>query len=80
MGLVARWIAVVVLVSGCASYETVSTQVVEKGADAADEVLEAAEWGLTQAATIGAARRRYGVDGCCQLCKARRPPVIPESQ
>ena len=73
-----RLLALAVIVSGCASYETVSTQVAEKAADAADEVLEAAEWGLTQAATIGAARRRYGVEGCCELCRARPAPVIPD--
>ena len=75
-----RWLAVALVLSGCATYETVSTEVAEKGADAADEILETAEWGLTQAATLGAARRRYGVEGCCELCKARKPPAIPGRQ
>lgn len=59
--------------SGCAGYDTVKTAVATNGAKAADEELQAAEWGVCEATTMGAWQRRYGtqpdkVDGWRRLC------------
>ena len=46
------------LLTGCASLDYAA----DRGADVSDGALEASEWGLCRAPTMGAWLRRYGAD------------------
>ena len=48
------------VLSACASYETVRDTIVDKAADVADQVLIDSEFTLCEASTIGSVKRRYG--------------------
>jgi hypothetical protein len=73
---VAMWamLAIAILtIGGCAGWSSVKAGVANNGALVADEALGAAEWGVCDAATIGAWKRRYGndsgkVEGWRALC------------
>ncbi len=51
-------IAVLVLLAGCVTPQ--GAQYREAAARTADEILAATEWGLCNAMTVGAVKRRYG--------------------
>jgi hypothetical protein len=53
-------LSVLVVVSGCTSWNTLQSGVAVQGAKAADEALETSEWGICEAVTMGAWQRRYG--------------------
>lgn len=42
--------------------DTLRSTVATRGAEAADSLLENAEWAICYAASIGSVKRRYGVD------------------
>ena len=52
-------LAIIVLVSGCASYDTVQSAVATHGAKAQDEARVTAEWTLCNGISVGAWRRGY---------------------
>ena len=61
------------LLTGCAEFSAVKTGIASHGAQAADEALDVAEWGVCEATTMGAWQRKYGkeaakVEGWKQLC------------
>ncbi len=58
--LSASAITILVLLGGCTTSDRVRSIVADKGADAADDVLESSEWAICEAATFGAIKRRYG--------------------
>lgn len=73
LGLWAAILALVVLFTGCAELSAVKSGIATHGASAADDALEAAEWGVCKAPTMGAWQRRYGslpdkADGWRRLC------------
>ena len=49
-----------VALSGCAGFGL--SDIADRGADVSDAALEANEWGLCRASTMGAWLRRYGAD------------------
>lgn len=51
---------VCVMLSGCAEFSAVKSGLASHGAQAADEELAVAEWGVCKAPTVGAWQRRYG--------------------
>lgn len=79
------WVAVAVaaalFLTGCAQYGMVKKVVAENGEQAKDEALEAAEWYMCNAASVGAVKRRYTtpeqVASYNVLCPGRLP-VEPE--
>lgn len=58
--LIAALIAASSTVTGCASVASFFGTAAEKGAQAADLELASTEWGMCNAATIGAVRRKFG--------------------
>jgi len=60
--LAAAVFAILVMVTGCASYDTAQSAVAGQGARAADEARQTAEWTLCNAITVGAWRRAYAAD------------------
>lgn len=48
------------LASGCAEFSAVRSGVASHGANAADQALSTAEWGVCKGVTMGAWQRRYG--------------------
>lgn len=50
----------VVTLSGCAGFSAVKTTVAIEGAKAADEALRVSEWGVCEATTVGAWKRKFG--------------------
>lgn len=48
-----------VLLTGCTTYETAKTAISVQGSKAADSTLEASEWQMCQAATVGSVKRRF---------------------
>ena len=70
------------LLPGCAELQVAKQAVADNDAKAADAELEVSEWGICNAATIGAWMRRYGndpekVEGWKRLCskKVTEAPV-----
>ena len=62
------------LLTGCAEFGAVKTGIASHGAQAADEALDVAEWGVCEAVTMGAWQRKYGrdaakVEGWKRLCE-----------
>lgn len=53
------WVVVAVLLTGCAQYGMIKKAVAENGESAKDEALEAAEWYICNASSVGAVKRRY---------------------
>ncbi len=51
-------IALLLILSGCASYQA---GIAAKGAEVADELLTTAEWQVCYAASVGSIKRRYGM-------------------
>lgn len=62
IGLWAAIIAIYVLLSGCAAFDTAQTVAADRGARAADEARQTAEWTLCNAISVGAWRRAYAAD------------------
>jgi hypothetical protein len=65
--------SILVLVSGCASFDTARSVIAADGAKAADGVRETAEWTLCNGITVGAWRRAYAgnndqAQGWAALC------------
>jgi len=52
-------ITALVILQGCGNARIVRAEVAERSKDAADQVLESAEWVRCEAASIGAVRREY---------------------
>ena len=50
---------VLLFLSGCASVNDTMDMIGSNGAEASDSMLQASEWGVCQAVTVGALRRRY---------------------
>lgn len=53
-------ITLALALGACAQYDTAASVVKDRGAEAADRLLEASEFGTCEAATLGSAQRRYG--------------------
>ena len=69
------------LLAGCAGFDTVQSAVAQRGAQAADEARETAEWTLCNGISVGAWRRAYAGDpgkaaGWKQLCA--QPEAAPQ--
>ena len=67
-------VIVLLLLTGCAEFSAVKTGIASHGAQAADEALDVAEWGVCEAVTMGAWQRKYGrdaakVEGWKRLCE-----------
>jgi hypothetical protein len=67
-------VIVLLLLTGCAEFSAVKTGIASHGAQAADEALDVAEWGVCEAVTMGAWQRKYGMDaakveGWKRLCE-----------
>ena len=80
LGLWGLVIALAVIITGCASWETVQSGVAVQGAKAADEALQTSEWSICEATTMGAWQRRYGENpgkakAWAELCGVR--PILP---
>ncbi len=66
-------LTIATLLAGCAGFDTLQTTVAQRGAQAADEARETAEWTLCDAISVGAWRRAYAgdpgkADGWKALC------------
>jgi hypothetical protein len=62
-----------IILNGCASFDAAQTAAATRGAQAADDVRETAEWTLCNGITVGAWRRAYAGDsdraaGWAALC------------
>lgn len=72
------------LLGGCAAVDVAQQQVSTRGAQAADQARESAEWALCNGITVGAWRRAYGADpqraqGWTLLCSPPASlPLPPE--
>ncbi len=67
--------------AGCAGFDTLQTTVAQRGAQAADEARETAEWTLCNGISVGAWRRAYAGDpersaGWAALCA--QPMAAPQ--
>lgn len=70
------------LIGGCAALDAAQGQISVRGARAADETRESAEWALCNGITVGAWRRAYGTDpqraqGWSLLCAPPAAPQLP---
>lgn len=66
-------VILILLISGCAEMGSIRSGIANHGANAADQALESAEWGLCKSVTMGAWQRRYGnspvkAEGWRKLC------------
>lgn len=66
--------------SGCAGFSAVKTAVAVEGAKVADEALQVSEWGMCEATTVGAWKRKFGqnpekAEAWSKLCSD--PAVAP---
>lgn len=50
---------ILLVLTGCGTVRMVRGEVADRSADAADQSLETAIWGVCEGATIGALRRKY---------------------
>lgn len=69
------------LLTGCATYDAAQAVAAQRGAQAADETRETAEWTLCNAISVGAWRRAYAgdaarADGWAKLCA--QPEAKPQ--
>lgn len=55
-------LTIATLLAGCAGFDTLQTTVAQRGAQAADEARETAEWTLCNGISVGAWRRAYAGD------------------
>lgn len=74
-------ILTILLLSGCASLDIAQTAISAKGAQAADEMQQAAEWTLCNGISVGAWRRAYAgndtrASGWAALCN--QPGGLPQ--
>ena len=53
------YVLLVLILSGCATVDFAQTAIAAKGAQAADEMQQTAEWTLCNGITVGAWRRAY---------------------
>lgn len=51
---------VILVLAGCSGFSTVKYAVAIEGAKVADEALQVSEWGLCEATTVGAWKRKFG--------------------
>lgn len=70
-----------VLLSGCAGLDAAQAVAADRGARAADEARQTAEWTLCNAISVGAWRRAYAADparadGWRRLCA--QPSEVPQ--
>lgn len=71
------------MLAGCAGWSSLKYGVAKEGAIVADEALDASEWGVCEATTMGAWQRRYGTapakaDGWRALCgRSVTLPTLP---
>lgn len=71
----------VLLLSGCASFDAAQSIAADRTARAADEARQTAEWTLCNAISVGAWRRAYAADparaeGWRRLCA--QPSEVPQ--
>lgn len=81
LGMSAAIIAIYVLLTGCAAFDTAQAVAADRGARAADEARQTAEWTLCNAISVGAWRRAYAADparadGWRRLCA--QPSEVPQ--
>ncbi len=57
---VAMLFVILILLTGCASFNTGFAAGTEKGAQAADSALDSALWYVCKGASVGAVNRRFG--------------------
>lgn len=71
----------IALLAGCASFDAAQSVVAQRGAQAADEARQTAEWTLCNGISVGAWRRAYAGDpdkarGWQALCA--QPQAVPQ--
>jgi len=89
IALVVLLIVVIVLLAtaGCAidpRLDAAKTAAVDTASRVADDALEAYEWGVCTAATVGSIRRRYGtsaprMEAWQRFCEEQQPVVQPKA-
>ncbi len=73
-------VLMMLMLSGCASWDTLQAGFAVEGARAADEALQTYEWGICEAATVGSWKRRYGQDpnkaeAWAMMCSKNSQPI-----